>query len=637
MGDSRMCGIVGVASSTTITTDPALVDAMRDSMRHRGPDDAGTWWDLRERLWMAQRRLAILDLSPAGAQPMHDSTGSLHLVFNGEMYNHRALRDQLRGLGHSFRSSCDTEVLLEAYRRWGVDCLDHLNGMYAFALFDSAKDQLFLARDPAGEKPLFLFDDGSRLMFASELKALLTDPSLPRRVDLRALNHYLTYGYVPRDQCILDGFSKLEQGQAMVYDLADGSSRRWYHWRLPASSMAGAPDEAELVDELESLLTDSVRLRLDADVPVGILLSGGVDSSLVTAVAAGLSSSPPKTFTVVFPGVQASDEGPYARIVARHFGTDHTELPATDIDTGLVSKMARQFDEPMADSSMLPTYLLSRLIRAHATVAVGGDGGDELFGGYPHHRALQRYQRLRRAVPAPVRAGAASVVSSRMDLGQKGRNYVLALLADEAGSLAHVNVHFDARHRRQLLGPLLDGDVSAPEAGKARLYDDARWPLPHRLLAVDFQTYLVDDILVKVDRSSMLASLELRSPFLDRRIIDFAFSRVPSAYKATAAAGKVLPRLLARKLLPPELELNRKQGFSLPLDAWFRAHWGPWAEEVLLDSGSVFQRGEVKRLLALQRQGRSNAERIYALVLFELWRREYGVEVSSGRAADMVN
>ena len=632
-----MCGIVGVASPGTVATSPGLADLMRDSMRHRGPDDAGTWFDPQGRLWMAQRRLSILDLSPAGAQPMHDTTGTLHLVFNGEIYNHRALRDELHGLGHAFRSTCDTEVLLEAYRRWGVECLDHLNGMYAFALYDSAEDQLFLARDPAGEKPLFVYDDGSRLMFASELKALLADPSVPRRVDLRSLNHYLAYGYVPRDQCILEGFSKLEQGQAMVYDLADGSSKRWYHWRLPAPAPAGAADESELVDELEELLTDSVRLRLDADVPVGILLSGGVDSSLVTAVAAGISATPPKTFTVVFPGVQANDEGPFARIVARHFGTDHTELPATDIDTGLVGEMARQFDEPMADSSMLTTYLLSRMIRRHATVAVGGDGGDELFGGYPHHRALQRYGGLRRLVPAPVRAGAASVVSSRMDLGQKGRNYVLALLADERASLAHVNVHFDARHRRRVLGPLVNGDVSAPEAGKAGLHDDGQWPLAHRVLAVDFETYLVDDILVKVDRASMLASLELRSPFLDRRIIDFAFSRVPATHKATADAGKVLPRLLARKLLPPELDLNRKQGFSLPLDAWFRAGWGPWAEDVLRDPGSVFDHGEVDRLFALQRQGRSNAERIYALVLFELWRREYAVDVSAERAADMVS
>ena len=637
MGNSRMCGIVGAASTGTIATSPALADLMRDSMRHRGPDDAGTWFEPRGRLWMAQRRLSIFDLSPAGAQPMHDASGSLHLVFNGEIYNHRALRSELERLGHTFRSSCDTEVLLEAYRRWGVDCLDHLNGMYAFALFDAAKDQLFVARDPAGEKPLFLHDDGSRLMFASELKALLADPSLPRRVEVGALNHYLAYGYVPRDQCILEGFSKLEQGQAMVYDLTTGSSKRWYHWRLPAPSLAAGADESELVDELEELLTDSVRLRLDADVPVGILLSGGVDSSLVTAVAAGLSPVPPKTFTVVFPGVQASDEGPFARIVARHFGTDHTELPATDIDTGLVADMARQFDEPMADSSMLPTYLLSRMIRRHATVAIGGDGGDELFGGYPHHRTLQRYGALRRSVPAPVRAGAASLVSSRMDLGQKGRNYVLALLAQEPASLAHVNVHFDALHRRRLLGSMLEGDISAPERAKARLHDDTRWPLPHRVLAVDFETYLVDDILVKVDRASMLASLELRSPFLDRRIIDFAFARVPATHKATPEAGKVLPRLLARKLLPPELDLNRKQGFSLPLDSWFRERWGTWAEGVLLDPGTVFHRREVERLFALQRRGRSNAERIYALVLFELWRREYGVEVSTERVADMVS
>jgi asparagine synthase (glutamine-hydrolysing) len=299
---------------------------MRDSMRHRGPDDAGTWWDPRRRVWMGQRRLAIVDLSPAGAQPMHDGSGALHLVFNGEIYNHRALRRELRALGHSFRSSCDTEVLLEAYQQWGTDCLSHLNGMFAFALYDMAKNQLFLARDPAGEKPLFFYADGVRLMFASELKALLTDSSVPRRVDLQALNHYLAYGYVPRDQCILEGLRKLEQGQAMLYDLTDGSITRWYHWQLPPPASSPAPDVPELVEELEALLKDAVRLRLDADVPVGILLSGGIDSSLVTAAASDLSPVPPKTFTVVFPGLEASDEGPFARTVARHFGTDHTEI-----------------------------------------------------------------------------------------------------------------------------------------------------------------------------------------------------------------------------------------------------------------------------------------------------------------------
>ena len=634
-----MCGIVGVASTTTIATSPDLADRMRDSMRHRGPDDAGTWWGPGRRLWMAQRRLAVVDLSPAGAQPMHDATGALHLVFNGEIYNHRALRDQLRALGHSFRSSCDTEVLLEAYRRWGTDCLRHLNGMFAFALYDTGTNQLFLARDPAGEKPLFFRHDGTRLMFASELKALLEDPALPRRVDLGALNHYLAYGYVPGGQCILEGFSKLEQGQAMSYDLTSGSLERWYHWRLPTPSKSPAPQEPELVDELEALLRDAVGLRLDADVPVGILLSGGVDSSLVTAVASDISPVPPRTFTVVFPGFGSADEGPYARVVARHFGTDHTELPATDIGTDLVTEMARQFDEPLADSSMLPTHLLSRLIRRHATVAVGGDGGDELFGGYPHHRSLQRYRSLRRVAPSAVRARAASVVSSSMPLGRRGRNYILALLAEEPESLAHVNVYFDVRHRRRILGSLgrLEPSISAPEAGKAGRHDDGDWPLPHRLLAVDFETYLVDDILVKVDRSSMLASLELRSPFLDPRIIEWAFSRVPAAQKATAKAGKTLPRLLARRLLPPELDLNRKQGFSLPLDAWFREDWGRWAEEVLLDPDAVFDHEEVGRILSLQRRGCSNAERIYALVLFELWRREYGVEVPSERPSELVS
>jgi asparagine synthase (glutamine-hydrolysing) len=632
-----MCGIVGVASTVEIPMSRGLADVMRDSLRHRGPDDSGTWWDPRRRVWMAHRRLAVIDLSAAGAQPMHDSTGALHLVFNGEIYNHGALRDELSALGRTFRSSCDTEVLLEAYRQWGTDCLSHLNGMYAFALYDMTRNHVFLARDPAGEKPLFIHSDGTRLMFASELKALLQDATLPRRVDLQALNHYLTYGYVPHDRCILEGFGKLEQGQALLYDLATGSSTRWHHWRLPAPSPADVAEEPDLVEQLKAQLWEAVRLRLQADVPVGILLSGGVDSSLVTAAATELADRP-RTFTVVFPGVQSSDEGPYARIVARHFGTDHTELPVTDIGTDLVADMARQFDEPLADSSMLPTHLVCRLIRRHATVALGGDGGDELFGGYPHHQSLQRGRRVRRLVPSALRAGAGSLAASSIPLGRKGRNYVLALLADEPASLAYVNVHFDVSHRQRLLRSLrrLGPAISAPEAGKALLQDGPEWPLPHRLLAVDFQTYLVDDILVKVDRASMMASLEVRSPFLDPRLVEWAFARVPATQKATARTGKRLPRALARRLLPPELDLERKQGFTLPLDAWFRGSWASWVKDVLLDPGSVFERREVEHVLALQRRGCSNAERIYALVLFELWRQEYAVEVPTDRARDMV-
>ncbi len=610
-----------------------LPERMRDRIAHRGPDDAGVWWAPDRRLWLAQRRLAVIDLSPGGSQPMHDRSGRLHLVFNGEIYNHRQLRKELAGLGHRFRSSSDTEVLLEAYVEWGVDCLSRLNGMFAFALYDDRRRALVLARDRAGEKPLFYRHAHGRFWFASELKALLEDPCLPRRVALPALNQYLAYGYVSDADCILEGFRKLRQGEAMIYDLDTAEVRSWTYWRPPhpgAEPFSG-PDELEA--ELEALLRDSVRLRLEADVPVGILLSGGLDSSLLTALAAEVSSRPVRTFTITFPGQGTFDEGPYARIVADHFGTDHTTLVAEPASLDLLPTLARQFDEPIADSSMIPTFLVSDLVRQDATVALGGDGGDELFGGYQHYSSLLQLQRVRRLVPRPARAALASFAPRVLPVGFKGRNYLTGLGGGDQRSLAHCNMYFDAASRARLapaLGRQQEFPLVAPELARTSLGNGCG-SLAAQAMAVDFTNYLVDDILVKVDRCSMLASLELRAPWLDPRILDFAFSSVPVAEKITATERKVLPRRLARRLLPPELDLHRKQGFSVPLDKWFRGQWGEHVRDLLLDGGgdSPFDAEEVRRLLRSQERGYRNTQRLFALTIFELWRREYGVEMAA--------
>ena len=624
-----MCGIVGVASVAPMPCSD-LPELMRDTVTHRGPDDAGIWWAEDRRVWLAQRRLAVVDLSPGGHQPMADGSGRLHLVFNGEIYNHRQLRSELESLGHVFRSSSDTEVLLEAYSEWGADCISRLNGMFAYALHDDRRNLLLLARDRVGEKPLFYRHDGGRLWFASELKALMRDPSLPRRVGLHAFNQYLTYGYVTGSDCILDGFSKLRQGEAMSYDLGGGDLTRWTYWRPPDPPGETSPTPADLTDELEALLRDSVRLRLQADVPVGVLLSGGIDSSLITALAAEVSSQPVRTFTITFPGHGDFDEGPFARLVADHFGTDHTAFVAEPASLDLLPEMARQFDEPMADSSMIPTYLVSGLIRQHATVALGGDGGDELFGGYPHYSSLMGLQSARRFLPAPARRTLASLASHALPLGFRGRNYLMGLGSSERQSVAHSNMYFDAASRRRLtpaLRALGASSLSAPEAFKASLVD-GDVSLGARAMTVDFMTYLVDDILVKVDRSSMLASLEVRSPWLDPRIMEFAFSKVPTSEKISGGERKVLPRRLAQRLLPDQLDLKRKQGFSMPLNAWFGGQWGEQVESVLLDgTDGPFDRGEIRGLLQSQRRGHQNTHRLFALVIFELWRREYGVEM----------
>lgn len=617
-----MCGICGLANATDPVPD-GLVPAMTATLRHRGPDDEGIWTSPDRRVALGHRRLSIIDLSPGGHQPMTDAGGRLRITFNGEIYNYLELKAELEGLGHVFRTQSDTEVILAGYRQWGLDSVKRLNGMFALALYDLDRQRLFLARDRAGEKPLFYRHAAGRFAFASELKALMADPAFPRSIDPYALSQYLAFGYVTGDACILRGVRKLPQGCAMTYDLHRDEVATWPYWTLPEPfrSHGRAPREEELVDELERLLADSVRLRLIADVPVGIMLSGGVDSSLVTAMAARVSSTPVRTFNISFPGHGVFDESSYARMVAEHFGTKHVELAAEAATVDLLPELARQYDEPLADSSMVPTYLVSRLIRREATVALGGDGGDELFGGYLHYEWVRRQDLVRRVLPAPLRS-AVSACARAMPMGVRGRNYLIGSNRDIDWSMAHANIYFDAATRRKLLaasGRLVDDE---PERDKGRL--GIGYSAVQRAMAMDFRSYLVDDILVKVDRASMLTSLEVRAPLLDPRIIELAYGQTPDHLRAWKGQRKVLLRKLARRVLPPALDTSRKQGFSLPLHTWFKGDWGRYMRDVVRQS-DFFARGVVESLISAQERGLQNTHRLYALTIFELWRREYKV------------
>jgi asparagine synthase (glutamine-hydrolysing) len=618
-----MCGIVGVAGHVTI--DRATLLAMRDTLQHRGPDDAGAWWSADGRVGLGHRRLAVIDLSSAGRQPMRDPSGRLQVVFNGEIYNYQELRRELCSLGRPFTTETDTEVILQAYLTWNVECLARLNGMFAFAIYDEREGRLLLARDRAGEKPLFYRLSSGALTFASELKALLADPACPREIDAHALDHYLAFGYVPDQHCLVHGVQKLPQGHALSYDVRSGQLRKWRYWSLPASAPHDQSDE-QLLDELEHLLADSVRLRLVADVPVGIMLSGGLDSTLVAALATRVSTRRIKTFTISFPGHGTFDEAPHARAVATYLGTEHVELAAESATLDLLPELARQYDEPIADSSMVPTYLVSRLIRRQATVALGGDGGDELFGGYPHHSWVQQQARVSRWIPRPARHAARRLVTRFVPAGVRGRNFAIGLTTERPFNIVQFNVLFDEDLRWRLLASLGNRRPrrGIPERFKAALCQGRESPL-RQTTGLDFQTYLVDDILVKVDRASMLCSLEVRAPFLDPRLIEFAFARLPDRLRATVSARKVLLRRLAGRLLPPSFDVRRKQGFSLPLARWFKGDWGRFVEAILTDRSSVlFDRRVIDELLAGQRGGRSNMHRLFALAIFELWRREYG-------------
>lgn len=623
-----MCGIVGIASQSPVS-DRGWLALGRDALRHRGPDDAGLWWSADGRVGLGHRRLAVIDLSPGGHQPMQDAGGGLCIVFNGEIYNFAELRKDLAAKGHDFHSKSDTEVILAAYREWGTDCLARLSGMFAFALYDGRQRQLFMARDRAGEKPLFYAPAQGTLRFASELKGLMADPALARRLDPEALDCYLAMGYVPGERCMLQGVKKLPPAHALLFDLGSGESRLWRYWQLPEYSdpAASAPaDEAGLLQELEVLLEAAVGRQLVADVPVGILLSGGVDSSLITAMA--VRSAPRvKTFTIRFPGYGAYDETEHARLIARHFATEHLELVAAESSVDLLQPLARGFDEPMVDSSMIPTYLVSRLVREHCTVALGGDGGDELFAGYPHYNRLLWLQQNLGAIPRNLRQAAASAAAALLPVGFKGGNWLQALGADLRTSVPLIFSVFDRNSRQRLMAGHGSWNLAAERIREASVPQSA--DLLQRATRMDFGNYLAEDILVKVDRASMLNSLELRAPLLDHRLIEFAFGKVPSRLKATAHGRKILLKKLARRILPPQFDHQRKQGFSIPLASWLQSgSWKAFFRETLLGSdNTLFDHKVVNELLAGQAKGRSNSERLFALVLFELWRREYQISM----------
>jgi asparagine synthase (glutamine-hydrolysing) len=598
---------------------------MRDEMAHRGPDYAGIWISDDRYACLGHRRLAIIDRSSNGNQPMSDCAGSICITFNGEIYNFQELRAELEGKGHVFKSNTDTEVILKSYQEWDLDCLDRLDGMFAFGIYDANSRRLVLARDRAGEKPLFFRLSNGTVTFASELKSLLIDPSCPRSLDLEALKYYLAFGYVPGSMCLVEGVSKLPPGKAVVFDVDMGTQATWRYWALPDSDGATHESVDELVCELEGFLESSVRQRLIADVPVGVMLSGGLDSSIVTALAARIAKGVVRTFTVIFPGNSRFDEASHARLVADYFGTVHTELEVETQSVDLLPRLAWQFDEPIGDSSMIPTYLISEAIRKHATVALGGDGGDELFGGYSHYSRLQRVEQVRPWIPRPIRAGVGRMAGRYLPVGLKGRNYAMALSRDIDFAIASVNVVFDRNARERVLTPEVNhqGNPFAPEAYKMALCRGES--VLRQATTLDFSTYLPEDILVKIDRASMLNSLEVRAPWLSRPIIEFAFGRLPDRLRATTRDRKVICKRLGARLLPKSFDFDRKQGFSIPLSAWLRGNWGREIAGILSGaSPELFNEGEIATLLK-QRRGVNNANRLFTLAMLELWRVEYRI------------
>jgi asparagine synthase (glutamine-hydrolysing) len=605
--------------------NPELLLRMREALKHRGPDDAGLWLSQDGRVGLAHRRLSILDLSESGHQPMHDETGQTWATYNGEIYNYVELRTELERRGHRFRSATDTEVLLAAYREWKEECLEHLNGMFAFALFDGPSGQLFLARDRAGKKPLYYTQVDGRLLFASEPKALLQDPQVSREIDLRAMNFFLAYGFVPGDLAIFRSIQKLPPAHAMSLDLKSARLRRWRYWWLPAPRRERL-DEEDLLSELDALLEDAVRIRLRSDVPVGVFLSGGLDSSLVVALMSRVSSRPVETFTIGFEETK-QDERNYANIVARHFGTRHHELVIRPDVLRILPQLMQQFDEPFADPSLIPTYYVCRETRRRVTVALSGDGGDELFGGYRRYLSSQRDARVIEWFPTPLRRLAA-VAGQLLPKGSRAREYLWRLRQDATANFVSRRLIFDLEARIRLLQRDVIDELGEtlwePESHLRTWFNHALGQdFVNRMTSTDFNIYLPDDILVKVDRASMFVSLEVRAPLLDYRVAEFSFSRIPGLLKVNGGRKLILQKL-GKRLLPPALPLNRKAGFGIPLRAWLGSNTGSLMKTAPTSVPGLFNRRYVDQMTQPGTGLHSRERRLFALLAFEHWRRAYG-------------
>jgi asparagine synthase (glutamine-hydrolysing) len=616
-----------------------VVRRMMAAQRHRGPDDAGC--HLEPGVGLGFSRLAILDLSPEGHQPMTNEDGALWLVFNGEVYNFRELTPALERSGHRFRSHCDSEVIPHAYEEWGSACLERLNGMFAFALWDRRRREVLLARDRLGVKPLYYWSDGRTLAFASELKALLAHPDVPRTLDHQALVSYLLHEYVPSPRSIFAGVRKLPAGHFLRVPL-DGAARgrvtedwrpeRYWDVRFGGETEGGRTDE-DYADELRGLLRAAVARRLVSDVPLGVFLSGGLDSSSVVALMAELGGERPRTFAIGFE--EASfDELRYAELVARHFDTDHHVAILRPDARELIATVADYLDEPFADASALPTYLVARHAREHVTVALSGDGGDELFAGYDWYAAQRAAAASVDRLPGDLRARMGALAGHIPPAPtKKGPLNVARRFLEGAALPAELqHVRWRTFWSAAELDALLLGDgmpaLADDRAATQALLADSGSPRPlDQQQYADIKDYLPDDILFKVDRMSMAASLEARGPFLDYTLVEFA-ARLPPALRRRGLNGKRLLKLAMRKNLPPDILRRRKLGFNIPYKHWLRGD----LRDLLLDAlapvqlgqQAIFRPAAVERLVREHLDGtRDHAHKLWQLLMFQLWAERF--------------
>ncbi len=618
-----MCGICGIHTANTSPEElRSQVTTMSNVIEHRGPDGEGVF--VADSIALGHRRLSIIDLG-GGDQPIFNEDQSICIVFNGEIYNYRELREDLIRRGHQFRTSSDTEVIVHLYEEHGIDCVKKLNGMFAFAIWDANKDRLFISRDRLGEKPLYYAYNNQTLIFGSELKALLSHPECRPELDLEVLEMYLSYGYVPEPYCIYKGIRKLPAANSLT--LENNSLNLHRYWSLPELTGTDKRPFEVVRDELELLIRDSIRLRLRSDVPVGAFLSGGIDSSLIVALAAEESESQLQTFSVGFTE-QDYDELKYAKMVADRYGTNHHEIFMENLDPDLFPKLVTQFDEPFSDPSAIPTYYVTGSAAKNVKVCISGNAGDELFCGYSRYNREpmeKGFEAFPNALRQTLFNGSANLLPNSFP--GKGR----MRRAAETGS----------RRWQRMVGPFdfFERMNLYNEEHKHLAQDSVELFKPYfegtdldeissRMLA-DQRTYLPDDILVKVDRNSMWHSLEVRVPFLDHRIVEFA-NQLPFSFKNQNGIQKHIIKEVLKGKVPNEIMTRPKKGFGLPLKYWLKDSLKNFSREMLDSSDSrihqYLDRKEVSRLIDQHSEGhRDLSKRIWTLLWLEQWCRQYSI------------
>ncbi len=631
-----MCGIAGFSQFHHQEGTKTELEAMGQAIFHRGPDAGGTYLD--EHIGLCHRRLSILDLSEAGNQPMFSADDSLVIVFNGEIYNFLELREELENDGVAFKSHTDTEVILELYAREGVNCLEKLNGMFAFALWDKNKQELFIARDRLGKKPLYYYSQDGRFAFGSEIKAILALQDIPREIRLDAVYDYFAYQYVPDPKSIFKHIHKLPPAHYMVLN-KDGFSIQEY-WDVSFKNICSESEESHKA-QLKALLEKVTKQRMVSDVPLGAFLSGGVDSSGVVAMMAQASDTPVKTCTIGFDD-EKFNEADFAREIAEKYKTEHHEYTVHQNVAERLEHIASFFDEPFADPSLVPTFFVSELARKAVTVALAGDGGDEMFAGYEKYTTDDIENKLRNKFPASIRkrifpgiAKAAGLVPG--SIGKKAKSLLTSLANEPAMGFYITNSMMTDETWNKLAKPEVKKQLEGyhPSQYTLDMYNKADGP-DHlsKILYTDIKTYMTGDILVKVDRMSMANSLEVRAPILDYQVAEFA-ATLPAREKYRDGEKKYLLKEVFKPFIPDSLLYRKKMGFSTPLDEWFRGELKDMAEELLLREKdgltSVFEPVEIQKIWSEhQRRAKDHGIILWSMLMFQMWFKQY-VEVGTAR------